>query len=341
MSEEENEVEVEDVEEEEDGPVLSKRKARKQKYRIKMESLMAEYRNLMVIGVDNVGSNQMQKVRIALRGKAVILMGKNTIMRKVIRDSLDKYPQYEQLLPYIRGNMGLCMTNGDLGEIRKIILESKVPAAAKTGATAPVDVWVPAGPTGLDPGQTSFFQALDIATKIARGSIEIINRYHLIKEGDKVSASAVALLGKLNILPFFYGITTSVVLDEGSLYEAKFLDMDEAAVLSKFFTGVNMIAAIGLATGMPSAATVPHSLAGAFKKLLAVAVSTEYEFELAKPFKAYLANPDAFKVEEKKEDGDKKEESSSEEEESSSEGGAMGMFGDDDGSDDDSDEEEE
>ena len=39
---------------------------------------------------------------------------------------------------------------------------------------APVDVFVPAGNTGLGPEKTSFFQALSITTKISRGTIEIL-----------------------------------------------------------------------------------------------------------------------------------------------------------------------
>jgi large subunit ribosomal protein LP0 len=52
---------------------------------------------------------------------------------------------------------------------------TQVPAAARAGAVSPVEVIIPAGSTGLDPGQTAFFQVLNIGTKIARGSIEVRN----------------------------------------------------------------------------------------------------------------------------------------------------------------------
>lgn len=41
-----------------------------------------------------------------------------------------------------------------------------VPAPAKMNAIAPLDVVVSAGPTGMEPSQTGFFQVLNIATKI-------------------------------------------------------------------------------------------------------------------------------------------------------------------------------
>ncbi len=76
--------------------------------------------------MDNVGSKQMQQIRISLRGKAIILMGKNTTIRKAMRGSLDQNPQLEKLLPYIKGNVGFVFTNDDLQDIREIILSNQV-----------------------------------------------------------------------------------------------------------------------------------------------------------------------------------------------------------------------
>jgi hypothetical protein len=43
----------------------------------------------------------------------------------------------------------------------------------------------------MDPSQTSFFQALAIATKINKGTIEIVSDVHLIKAGDKVGGAGL------------------------------------------------------------------------------------------------------------------------------------------------------
>lgn len=79
-------------------------------------------------------------------------------------------------------------------------------APAKAGAIAPCDVTLPPQNTGMGPEKTSFFQALQIPTKIARGTIEILNDVNLIKTGDKVGASEAALLNMLGIMPFSYGL---------------------------------------------------------------------------------------------------------------------------------------
>lgn len=275
---------------------MSDRRIRKEKFVEKLKSAIAEYKNVLIVGVDNVGSNQMQKVRLALRGKAIVLMGKNTLIRKIMRDLIDgeKLSKLEALLPIVVGNMGFVFTNASLPEVRRIILDNKVPASAKSGTIAPADVYIPAGPTGLDPGQTNFFQALNIGTKIVKGAIEITNEVHLIKKGEKVTMSHVAMLDKMNIRPFFYGFKVTDVYEDGVVYSADILDMDQNALLGKFFAGVRRLAAISLAIGYPTAASVSHSINFGYKKLLALSLATEIEFEQSKKFKEYLANPGAF-----------------------------------------------
>jgi len=265
-------------------PPKSRRAIRKEGLKGKLDQYLTKYKNVLICTVDNVGSHQMQKVRISLRGKAVLLMGKNTICRKAIREHQEENPALEALLPYVKGNIGFVFTDYDLNQVRRTILDNKVPASAKQGSIAPVDVVVPPGPTGLDPGQTAFFQALNISTKIARGSIEIINEVLLIKAGDKVTSSHVALLSKLNINPFFYGIKVTHVYEGGSVYESSVLDLTKEDLYAKFFSGVRKIAALSLAIGYPTTASLPHILSGAFRKLLYISAASGYEFKEAKAF---------------------------------------------------------
>jgi large subunit ribosomal protein LP0 len=262
----------------------SKRRIRKEKYKVKFEKLVEEYKNVLVVGVDNVGSLQMQKVRIALRGKAVMMMGKNTLMRMILREKIGANPKLEALLPFVRGNMGLIFTNDDLAKVRTIVTEYKVPAGAKAGTLAPTDVFVPPGATGLDPGQTAFFQALNIATKIVKGSIEIVNQVQLIKKGDKLTSSAVALLAKLDIKPFFYGIVALSVYENGSVYPAEVLDITQADLLAKFMNGVDKLRALSLAAKWPSELTLSFQIASGFRKLLALSLATTYTFKESEAF---------------------------------------------------------
>jgi large subunit ribosomal protein LP0 len=274
----------------------TKRWARKERYKATLEKLLQEYKNVLVVGVDNVGSLQMQKVRVAMRGKAVLLMGKNTLMRMVIREQMATNPKLEALLPAIRNNIGLVFTNGDMSAVRSLITAEKVPAAARSGTFAPTDVMVPPGPTGLDPGQTGFFQALRIPTKIVKGSIEIISEVPLIRKGEKVTSSAVALLSKLDLKPFFYGIIVLSVYEDGAVYPVSVLDITQDDLLKKFMGGVSRLTALSLGANYPNALTLSVSMASAFRKLLALSFATDYKFKEAEAFgKAAAAGAAAAK----------------------------------------------
>nr|CAI5833754.1 unnamed protein product [Callosobruchus analis] len=199
------------------------------------------------------------------KGNAVVLMGKNTMMRKAIKGHLERNPALEKLLPHIKGNAGLVLTRNDLVEIRDKLLENKARAPARAGAITPLPVVIPAQNIGLGPEKTSFFQALSIPTKISKAILAI-----------------------------------------------KPEDLRE-----KFMADIANLAAVCLAVGYPTAASVPHSIANGFKNLLAVAAVTEIEFSEATTTKEYLKDPRKFaaaaapaahaaesKKEEKKEESD-------------------------------------
>jgi len=235
----------------------------------------------------------MQQVRIALRGKGIVLMGKNTIIRKVLRERAEKNPQLESLMPYVFGNIGFVFTNGDLNALRQIVTANKVPAGAKSGVIAPIDVVIPPGPTGLDPGQTSFFQTLNIGTKIVKGSIEMTVASKVCTKGEKITASAVALLNKLNIRPFEYGITVDMVYENGSTYSVKVLDMGDSDLVNMFTSAASRMAAVSFALGYINQVTLPHSFGRAFRMICALALQTDYDFDELKAVKEAIANPGA------------------------------------------------
>jgi len=263
---------------------------RKQAYFGKLIKLLEEYPKILIVGADNVGSSHMQKIRISLRGQAVLLMGKNTMIRKAIRGHAQNNAALEAILPHVRGNVGFVFTKGDLNDIKKVVAENVVSAPARAGSFAPCDVTVPGGNTGLEPTQTSFFQALNIQTKITRGQIEITQDVPLIKTGEKVGASEANLLAKLNIKPFSYGLKVQMVYDEGAVYEPHILDLTDAEIIKKFSAGVANIAAIGLAIGYPTIASVPHSIVRGFKNVISVALAIDYETDALTKLKAAAAS---------------------------------------------------
>jgi large subunit ribosomal protein LP0 len=56
----------------------------------------------------------------------VIMMGKNTMMRKTIRGQITRNTNLEKLLPHVYENVGFVFTKEDLSSIREKILDNKV-----------------------------------------------------------------------------------------------------------------------------------------------------------------------------------------------------------------------
>ncbi|KAI5844320.1 putative 60S acidic ribosomal protein P0 [Tricharina praecox] len=309
-------------------------KTDKQQYFNKLKGLLEDYKSIFIVSVNNVASQQMHEIRKALRGRGVVLMGKNTMVRRAVRILMSDFPEYERLLPHIKGNVGFVFTNDDLKVIRDVILDNKVAAPARAGAVAPADVYVPAGNTGMEPGKTAFFQALGIPTKIARGTIEITTDLKLVEAGGKVGPSEATLLNMLNISPFTYGMSISQVYDDGQCFASSVLDIAEEDLIKAFMSAIKAIACISLAANYPTLPSVAHSLVNTYKKAVAVALATDYSWDTIEELKDRIANPDAYAssapvaaasgpAESSK---PAEEEKAAEEEESEEDGGFGGLF---------------
>lgn len=270
--------------------------AKKNLYFDKLMGLIQDYPNIMIVHADYVGSKQLQEIRIDLRGRAVVLMGKNTMIRTCLRMNKDKYPELglDKLVNSIRGNIGFIFCIAPMDEVRAVMEAKKVPAAAKAGVISTAAVALPAGNTGLDPSNTNFFQALNIATKIVKGQIELINEVKILNVGDKVSLSQQVLLSKLNIRPFEYGLVLLQVYQNGSVFDAAVLDITDAVLMTKWAAGVANVAAFSREIGVPTAASLPHMISGGFKNIAALVSDIDFTFKEVEVVKQFLADPSAF-----------------------------------------------
>jgi len=272
------------------------RLVKKEKYDEKLCSYLDKYSKAFLVHADNVGSRLFMDMRAGLRPNSVILMGKNSMMRRSIKLYCERKGDnsWLQLGDMLVGNVGIVFTDAELTDVRDKIGEYKVPAPARVGAIAPCDVCVEAGNTGMDPSQTNFFQTLNIATKINKGTVEIISDQTVVKKGEKVNSSESILLAKLKIMPFTYGLEIKKVYADGSLFDLAVLDLTDDDMVMKFCQGVAKVAALSIGANYPTLAAVPHHIINGYKNVLAISLSTEYTFDLAQKVKDYLANPSAF-----------------------------------------------
>ncbi len=146
----------------------------------------------------------------------------------------------------------------------------------------------------MEPGKTSFFQALGVPTKIARGTIEITTDLKLVEAKTKVGASEATLLNMLNISPFTYGMGVAQIYDQGQTFGPEILDIEEKQLLSALSSAIKTITTVSLALNYPTLPSIMHSLVNGYKNLLGVAVVTEYGWPEIDDLKDRIANPDAY-----------------------------------------------
>lgn len=259
----------------------------KVEYEERINQCLNKYSRVVMCKMDNVRSQQVHDVRRDLRGKSELVMGKKTLQAKIIdnRANSDSATENDKLfnskcesLNLLTGNTALLFTNCEVDEISRILDKYRVQAPARVGAIAPCDVVIPAGNTGMEPTATSFFQALNIPTKINKGTVEIISDKKVLSEGDKVDNSTAALLQKLKISPFYYQVEISAVYDRGVVFTRQDLAITSAVVEQLLIQGISTMGALSLGAGIPTAASFPTMVVDAFKSLLGASVASNFVF---------------------------------------------------------------
>jgi len=164
-----------------------------------------------------------------------------------------------------------------------------------------------------------------------------VSELKLVTKGERVGSSEAALLQKLDIRPFTYGLKLRDVYDNGSIFSAAVMDITEGDLKAKFSNACRRIASIGLAAGYPTLCSLPHSIGNGVRRLIAVAAMTDYNFAECEPWNKFfnmspeeLAKLAAANAASGGGGGEAEKEEEPEEEEEA-DVGAGGMFGDDDG----------
>lgn len=107
-----------------------------------------------------------------------------------------------------------------------------------------------------------------------------------------MGSSEAALLQKLSIRPFTYGLVIDCVYDNGSLFDAAVLDLTDSDMANKFSAACANVAAVSLELGFPTLASLPHSIANAFRAMVGVVIEgcETYSFDQADTIKVRGTN---------------------------------------------------
>ncbi|MAG78412.1 50S ribosomal protein L10 [archaeon] len=240
-----------------------------------LQDLAKQYPIVGIVDMENLPARQLQRMRSSLKGKVVIRMTKGRLMR-VTFDSLKDTPGMEDLKEKIRGMPALIFTKENPFKLYKMLQKSKSPAPAKAGQTAPKDIIVPAGKTPFAPGPViGELGQLGIKAGIEDGKVAIKEDKLLVKEGDTISAKQAEILTRLSIEPMEVGLNIISVLEAGTLFERKTLDIDEDEYVNNLKSLHSEAFNLAVKIGYASKDTIKTLLSKASKDASALADSQD------------------------------------------------------------------
>ncbi len=239
-------------------------------------NLIKRYKVVGLADLQGLPCAQMQEIRRKLRGRAVIRVSKNTLIKRAV-EKVGGMENRDVFIKYLRGPNALILTNMNPFELYLTLEKLKIPTSAKPGDIAPKDIVIPAGNTGIPPGPIlSVFGRLKIPTKIQEGTIWITKNVTVAKAGEVISQDLASILLKLGIMPLEVGMKLKVVYTDGLILESEDLKLD----LEEYRENVSEAYLDALKLGMATALPVPEVLELVVKKAFieALTVSAEAGF---------------------------------------------------------------
>ncbi len=240
-----------------------------------VRKLIEKIKNNPIVGIlnlENLPAQQLQNMRAMLRSKDVeISMARKRLLRLAIKESGKE--NIEQLSEKIKGMPALLFSKDNPFTLNAIIQKNKSEAPAKAGQIAPKEILVKAGPTSFAPGPIiSELAAVGIKTKVDNGKLTIIDDAIVAKEGDEISPQLAETLKRLDIKPMEVGLDLVAVWEDGLVFDAKQLHIDEAEYTRDFTQAASWAFNLAVEAAYPTKETTTVLLQKAFREAKAVGV---------------------------------------------------------------------
>merc|ERR1719145_207536 len=85
-----------------------------------------------------------------------------------------------------------------------------------------------------------------------------------------------------------------MVYQDGGVFPAAVLDIQDSVLITKFMAGVANMAAFSREVGIPTEAGLPHAFGNAFRNVAALVGEIDFTFKEVEKVKAFLEDPDAY-----------------------------------------------
>ncbi len=200
-----------------------------------LASRIAKSKVVGVIDVRGVPAPAFQTMRTNLRGKAEIVMLKNTLLKIALAEAGKKKKGVEKLVDTVDGQCAIVTSDLNPFRLFKQLDATKTRMPARGGETAPDDIEVKAGDTPFKPGPVvGELQKAGLPAAIEQGKVIIKKDKLLVKKGDKIPRDVALVLGKLEIFPLMIGLDLHAVFEDGMVFKKDVLAVDDDAFRTMF-----------------------------------------------------------------------------------------------------------
>ena len=239
--------------------------------------LLNKYSVIAVADLQKVRSSQIQEIRKKLRGKAELVVAKNTILRKAAEKAAGQKEKVNQFADSLTGSKVLIFTQMNPFELIIFLNKNKVRVPAKGGDVATSDIMIPGGNTGLQPGPViSEFNEAKVQTRIEGGSIFVAKDTVVVTKGDVIPVKTASLLSKLGMKPMEAGLSLSYAYDNGLLFGPTDLAFDLDKMRADITSAARLAFGVAVEANIMLPETAPMIISKAYRQ--AVAVSVEAGF---------------------------------------------------------------
>ncbi len=250
-----------------------------------VQELISDINSYPIVGVVNMQSlpaQQLQGMRAMLKGKNVkISMARKRLLLKAIAGS--QKSNIGKLSEKVTGMPALLFSKDNPFTLYAILQKNKSKAPAKAGQVAPKDIVIKAGATNFAPGPIiSELAAVGIKTKVDAGKLAILADTTVAKEGDVISPKLAETLKRLDIKPMEIGLNLVAVWEDGLIFNAKQLHIDEKEYADNFTQAASSALNLAVDIAYLTAETTEILLQKAFRNATAVGVESAFMTEETK-----------------------------------------------------------
>jgi len=242
-----------------------------------LTELLNKYSVIAVADLQKVRSSQIQEIRKKLRGKADLIVAKNTILRKAAEKAASSRENVDRFAQSLTGSKVLIFTQMNPFELIIFLNKNKVRVPAKGGDVATSDIMVPGGNTGLQPGPViSEFNEAKVQTRIEGGSIFVAKDTVVVRKDEVIPVRIASLLSKLGMKPMEAGLSLSYAYDNGSVLGPNDLAFDLDRMRADISSAARLAFGVAVEANIMLPETAPMIISKAYRQ--AIAVSLEAEF---------------------------------------------------------------